>query len=211
MSISYTVKPGDCALSVAVAHGIPWEKVWNNPANDAIQNLRKVPNILREGDVLVIPLETKAVMLATGMVHKIVIQREMLTLRLRLHTVRGEPRRNLSFTVRHNGKTLATGISDDEGVCEAKIPADAHTVDLVVAGRFGDEVNEIRVGYLDPLDLDGGVQHRLNNLGYPTTLGDTWDEFSKDSLRRFQGRNGLDESGIVDAPTRQKIAELHGS
>lgn len=211
VAISYTIQKGDCTLSIAAAHGVAWAKIWDDPANKALRNTRKSANILHEGDVLSIPLVTKTVSVATGTLHKIVITMERLTLRLRLHTVWGEPRKELPFVFRHNGITLASGESDAEGICEGEVPAHVRRIQFVVTGRFGEEVNQIDIGHLDPVDLDSGVQHRLDNLGFSTTEGDEWDEPSTAALTRFQQQQKLEVSGVVDDATRSKITEVHGS
>ncbi|MBN2170813.1 MAG: peptidoglycan-binding protein [Candidatus Krumholzibacteriota bacterium] len=51
----HRVTQGDCLLSLAKEHGFSWETLWNHPDNAELKRLRKDPNALKPGDVLVIP------------------------------------------------------------------------------------------------------------------------------------------------------------
>ncbi len=208
---SHTVKRGECVLAIASHYGLPWEEVWNYAGNKPLRELRKSPNILREGDTVEIPpIPTKTVSLATGVVHKIVITVAKATVRLRLHTARGEPRTGLPFMATVDGSSVAEGESNSDGVCEALVATNVETVHFVVQGRWGEERFDVEVGYLDPLDEDAGVQNRLDNLGYQTTDGDAWDDDSTEALKRFQSRNDLDVTGEVDDATRQALEKANG-
>jgi len=51
----YTAADGDCMSSIAFDHGFFWRTLWDHAGNAALKGLRKDPNILLAGDVVVIP------------------------------------------------------------------------------------------------------------------------------------------------------------
>ncbi len=59
MSEDYEVQEGDCISSIAHEHGFLWETLWNHSANSGLNQQRKDPNILMEGDIVHIPDKTK--------------------------------------------------------------------------------------------------------------------------------------------------------
>jgi peptidoglycan hydrolase-like protein with peptidoglycan-binding domain len=73
---------------------------------------------------------------------------------------------------------------------------------------------KLKAGSLAPM-ADPGYRpalQRLYNLGFGRGDPDQWDQATTlHAIRAFQHANQLKDSGIVDAPTAQKIRELHGS
>jgi N-acetylmuramoyl-L-alanine amidase len=85
MATDHQARAGECILSIALAHGLPWEKVWNHPKNAELKKRRKDPNVIREGDTVHIPnIEPAGFEVATGAVHRFVIKRPTAKLRLRV-------------------------------------------------------------------------------------------------------------------------------
>ena len=58
---SYTVKQGDCFMSIAAANGFLWDILWNHGDNATLKQLRKDPNVLFPGDTIVIPDKTQRI------------------------------------------------------------------------------------------------------------------------------------------------------
>lgn len=110
----YVVAQGDCISSIALAKGFKWETIWNYASNSELKKLRKDPNILLPGDVLIIPPKTrKEVSRATEAKHKFVKKGTPAKIKMRL-LQEGKPRANVSyiFTVEgkiHRDKTGADG------------------------------------------------------------------------------------------------------
>ena len=85
MASQYTVQRGDCILSIAHDHHLPWEKIWSHPDNADLKSKRKDPNILCEGDVVHIPDPVqKTISVPTGARHRLVVKRQVVKLRLRV-------------------------------------------------------------------------------------------------------------------------------
>ncbi len=56
ISTKHTWRNKDSLSSLAAAHGLAsWERIWNDPANDALRDLRGSPENIREGDIIEIP------------------------------------------------------------------------------------------------------------------------------------------------------------
>jgi hypothetical protein len=85
MGTQYVVKAGDCLSSIAFAHGLFWDTVWNHPDNGELKKLRKDPNVLLAGDVVFIPdRQPKEVAVATGKQHNFVVRSNPTKLLLRI-------------------------------------------------------------------------------------------------------------------------------
>ncbi len=85
MATDYKAKQGECIVSIAYAHNLPWEKVWNDPRNAELREKRKDPNVIRAGDVVHIPDITPArYSIATGAHHRFVLKRPKARLKLRV-------------------------------------------------------------------------------------------------------------------------------
>lgn len=123
MAKTHVIQAGESLARIANQHGLTWQTVWNAPENNELRQLRGGPNILEAADQLTIPeLTKKVVTLATGKRHRLVIKTQKSPIRLRLSTPAGEPRAGLSFEVHADGRVLASGETDDDGICAARVP-----------------------------------------------------------------------------------------
>src|SRR3990170_3615968 len=105
MPHSHTAARGESVESIAYAHGLFWETVWDDPGNAALREARAEPNVLAAGDVLVVPdLRPKEEQAATGRRH--VFRRRGVPSVLRVRLLEGStPRAGLAYTVEAGGKT----------------------------------------------------------------------------------------------------------
>jgi peptidoglycan hydrolase-like protein with peptidoglycan-binding domain len=69
----------------------------------------------------------------------------------------------------------------------------------------------VRIGTLRPLDTLGGVQTRLNNLGYGCSQTGAEDDATTLAIRLFQIAHGLTASGTPDPSTLSALQQAHGS
>ena len=53
--IEHRVSAGDCMSSIANRYGLTWKQVWNHGPNASLKALRKDPDILLPGDVVMVP------------------------------------------------------------------------------------------------------------------------------------------------------------
>ena len=109
--------------------------------------------------------------------------------------------------------TLADGSSregtlDQDGCLSELLPQGCDRVTLLVAQRR----IELDLGGLPPCDSILGAQERLNHLHYSVGEPDgVLGSLTIAALRRFQRDHGLVETGVLDAPTIERLREEHGS
>src|SRR3954452_20849532 len=85
MPEDYEIREGDCLSSLAGERGLTWQKIWDYPANSRLKQLRKDPNILMPGDILVIPdLEKKEYSKVTERRHRFKKKGDPAKIRLRI-------------------------------------------------------------------------------------------------------------------------------
>ena len=219
----YTVKQGDCISSIAFAYNLFPKTIWDHPDNEELKKLRKDPNALFPGDSVVIPeKELKEEDCQPEQKHR--FKRKGVPERLRIQFLTGaeeddSPRKGIPYTLdiaTKSGRPVPQkkGKTDNNGFLDESIPPDALKGIIVLDEDEDEEVYEIMLGYLDPIDTISGVQARLNNLGY-----DCGDEdgilgvMTKKAIRNFQADNDLeilaDDSTEIDQDTLDKIEELY--
>lgn len=213
MPVTVKVKAGECVSTIAFDHGLFWETVWNDPANAALRELRGNPNILAEGDEVVVPDKRVAsVSCATGKRH--VFRRKGVpeTVSLRLLDAAGAPRANVPyhFSV---GSTVRQGTSDGDGWIHEYVTPQPAVAKLIISAT---EIYSVAIGHLAPLASAEGLQQRLRNLGYTihdepgTIAGSTWT-----AIERFLADRGhalpaaRDESALADV--RAKLEQVHST
>ncbi len=201
------VGTGETTMSLARKNGFFWRTIWDHPENAELKAKRKDPNILFEDDEIFLPeRKLKEVSKGSEQEHVFKLKGEPAKIKVQLLKL-GKPRANEDYVFDVNGKIIE-GKTDGDGRIEHFIPGDAKSGKLIFKG--GKEIHHLKLGFLDPLDLIGGVQQRLNNLGYNCggevgKLG----EKTKKALKKFQGENQLEETGEPDSATKAKLKELH--
>lgn len=206
------VKDGECVASIAKDTGHFWETLWNDPGNSALKEARKDQNILLPGDRIHIPkIKPKTEPGETEMRHRFRRKGEPQSLALKLLDGAGQPRVNEPYTLEIDGQEF-TGTTDAEGRLEHAIPGNARRGHLVVGEDDYQDEYELSLGELDPITEIGGVQGRLNNLGFNCGRVDgVLGEKTRVALTAFQHKHELEETGKPDDRTRAKLVEVHGS
>jgi hypothetical protein len=208
----YSVTQGDCIMSIAEEFGFTWETLWNHPDNARLKQLRKDPNILFPGDIVVIPDKTLRVESApTDQRAKYVKKTRLAQVRLRLLDVKRRCRANVQYVATVDG-VISSGRSDGDGYITIQAPLNARELKLKVTDGSKTDEYTLPLGSIDPIEELSGVQQRLANLGYPCgSEQGTPGELTTVALRGFQKEMNLNVTGALDDATRQKLKQMHGS
>jgi len=210
--MKHVAKDGDCVASLAAQYGFADGKaIWDHPDNAALKKLRADPNQLHPGDEVVIPeRKPKALSLATGKQHKIVVKRPMRLLRIKFLDAAGEPLKGpYKLTA---GTLVRAGELDGQGVLHEELPPSVVQAQVEIDGV----VRAVRIAHLNPLrdTNDGGVtgaQARLANLGYaPGAVDGKAGPKTRAAIRTFQEARGLEPTGDLDAATIDELESEHG-
>jgi hypothetical protein len=206
---TFKVSKGDCLSSIAYEHGHFWETIWNHPDNADLKQMREIPNVLLEGDLVTIPpIERKQLSQASDERHRFRMKGVPARLRMTF-LVLGDPRAGDTFILTIDGRTQR-GCLDGSGRIDIPIPPNAQKASFTL----GDDaaMYDFFLGTLDPISEITGVQQRLTNLGYSCGEVDgIWGPLTKGAIREFQGDYNLTASGALNAATKRKLQEMHGS
>jgi len=202
----YKVADGESVPTVALRSGHFWETLWNHPDNAALAALRKDATILVPGDEIVVPpIEVKRTAAATGKRH--VFRRRGVPSRFSVQILdRDEPRANAKYRLEIHGRPAIEGALDANGTLDVFVDATVTSATLVI----GDEIYEIEIGRLRPIDALDGIQQRLKNLGY--YHGDVDGQpgaATTEAIRVFQAAAELPVTGEMDDTTRDALSTAH--
>jgi len=181
---TYTVKQGDCLLSIAAQYGIPWKQIYDHPKNSLFRKKRPNPETIKAGDILYIPEKNiKWVSCQTSNRNKFVKKGMIIKLRLKL-MFENKPRSNESYRLIVND-TEYKGITDQNGFLEERIPSESKKGKLFVG--INQDVYILNIGSLDPIEEISGKQARLKNFGYYSGSVDGIDgPKTKAALEQFE-------------------------
>jgi len=207
----HVAKVNDCISSIALEHGFFPDTIWNDPDNADLRRVRRDPNVLRTGDLVVIPDKRhKEEEKPTDRRHQFKRKGFPTTVHIRL-LKNDEPQVNKPYQLVVDGR-IHEGRTDGDGNLWIYLPANARKAALHVGDGESRDEYELALRHLQPVTDILGAQQRLNNLGYPAgpENGDL-SPMIMQALMRFQRDNGLDITGENDEETQERLLELHGS
>jgi hypothetical protein len=203
MPIQHVVEQGDCISSIAEGSGFFWQTIWNHADNSDLKDLRKDPNALLQGDVVVIPDKTlKEESCATEQKHKFKKKGTPAKMKIRL-MLDDKPRKNEPYKLCIDGKWV-DGKTDGDGYLEEVISPGAKEGELRVGSGDNVEIYQLGLGTLDPADTESGAEDRLLGLGYDLSAG------LEAALEAFQSKEKLTVNGQLDETTQNKLKERYG-
>ena len=201
---SYTVKQGDCIASIAFAHGLFPDTLWDHPDNKEIKDKRKDPNILLPGDTLIIPeKEEKKENCSTEKKHSFRKRGVPAKFKIQL-LIEDDPIKNQPYSLFFDGEFGPEGQTDGNGFVEGSIPPNVKTGKIIVGPPEERLSFSLDFGTLDPLDTDEGILKRLENMGYEAA------ENPGAAIEAFQEKEKLEVTGEIDQATRDRIKEVFG-
>lgn len=204
---TYVIGEGESLASVAEASGFFELTLWQLPENAELRSRRKWPNVLAEGDSVVIPeLRRKQAAASTDARH--VYRRRGIPAVYRLRLLRaGKPVAGAEYTLTI-GDRENPGVTDDNGCLKEFIPPGAKEGILRVPSIA--MIARVNFGQMDPIDGKSGVEKRLINLGYLTAEASPVSESRlADALRAFQAALQLPVTGECDDSTRSVLEKAH--
>lgn len=201
----YEVRQGDCISSLADVRGLKWQTLWDH--NPELKALRKNPNALQPGDmVLIPPKQLRYEDRPTDQRHEFVREGFPAKFRVILEKY-DEPLANKRWNLSVDGRVYS-GSTDSKGLLEIVLPPDAHSGHLVLPEENLEY--DLSFGHLDPIETISGAQARLENLGfYQGTISGEMDEETRDAILSFQTAHGLPATGELDGRTRTELEQRH--
>jgi N-acetylmuramoyl-L-alanine amidase len=157
-------------------------------------------------------LRSKEVSAETGKRHRFRRKGVPSRLKIRFLDEAGEPRTD-AWRLEIDGAVLEGKLGD--GWIDQPLSPRARSGRLVLIGpplegedQPHEDVHELALGYLDPIDTPSGVQGWLANLGlYDGPIDGNESEELEDAVARFQALHELDPTGVIDEATRSALAD----
>ncbi len=206
---THQVQPGEYLSLLGVRYGVPWKKIWDDPANEKLRQRRKSPNILFPGDKVAIPdLEPHEESCATEQRHKFKLSSSKNKICVVVRDEMGDPVEGVEYTLRVGRHFEIKGQTGGDGMVKADVPEDAERarLDLDQLGR----VYTLHIGELDPISRVSGVQQRLRNLGFDCGPADgIIGPKTRAALLRFQFWAKIETTGRADVATRKTLEKAH--
>lgn len=200
---------GDCISSIAFESGHFWQTIWDHAANAELKRVRGNPNVLCTGDAVFVPdLRPKSDSGSLDQHYKFVRLGEPSKLLVRLLDD-DDPRANTPWTLEFAGRNF-DGVTDDDGNLAIPIRGNTKSVTLRVGHPGDEDVYQLDLGDVEPIETDSGVVARLENLGYLNNQNADTGNLSE-AVRAFQARHGMKTTGQLDGETREKLRIEHGS
>jgi hypothetical protein len=215
MGTHHTVQQGECLSSITKQYNLSdYRLIYDHSENAEFKRRRPDPNIIYPGDVLFIPdKELKEVPRSTDNKHKFKLKKQLVLLRIVVKDDQDHPYANKRYQLTVED-TQFDGRTNGQGFLEQKIPADATNGELKVWTGQDDRIDfhgwKLSLGHLDPVETVTGVQARLNNLGfYCGAVDGIVGPMTSEALRDFQGKEKLQQTGQIDAATRNRLKSKH--
>lgn len=215
MPTSHTIRLGECIGSLTKRYGFADHKrIHDDPANATLKGNRPNPNVLAEGDVVVVPDPTvKDENGATEQRHRFKLKRPATLLRIVIQDDAGAGIASKRYRLVVGTETF-NGTTPADGKVEHPIPDDALAATLELWLKDEPGIDALRVqldlGALEHESKDRACQARLVNLAFDCgRIDGTVDDPTKAAVRGFQRKQGLTANGNLDAATRDRLRQRH--
>jgi len=206
--VKHRVKLGDCMESIAYQYGFTCQSLWSLTDNAQLKKLRKNPNLLFPGDIVVIPpLEIRQIEVSMNSQH--LFKRKGLPNKINIQLLdNGTPFKNEDYKLLVD-EQMFSGTTDVNGEIKLSVPLNATQghLTLIDSGR---KFN-LEIGSLGPINELTGFQARLKNLGYYMgEIDGLMNDCIVDAISLFQKDNDLPCTGEPDEQTAIKLQSTHG-
>ncbi len=217
--MKHKVKQGERLSSIAKYYGFgSADVIYNHSDNANFKSLRPNPDIIHVGDEICIPEINPA--------------KYQIELNKKTTFVRKHPKETLSIMLNfeEDEETQGAGIdailivddveytskSDADGLVEWKLPKTSTRTGIVKLFLEPDQNEathafEVKLGDLNPVSENTGIQARLNGLGFDCgRIDNKLKDKSEAAIRKFQEANGLTIDGIAGLNTQQALEKKYG-
>lgn len=218
MSTRHVIQPGECLQSLAATFGLrDAQTLFVAPENEKLRQLRKTPLDVGPGDTVVVPdTKPKERTLGTGKTHAVTVSSRKTKIRVAVCDDQGHPLAGKPYTLHLEGDSPREGTTTGAGLVEQPLGIEVQDALLVVhdkdakdAGRW---VWKLKIAHLAPAAAETGARQRLINLGYGCPEDPRAPHAAAAlalAARAFQHDEGLEESGKLDQPTLDRLAQRH--
>jgi N-acetylmuramoyl-L-alanine amidase len=216
MPTNHTVTSGECVSSIAKRGGFQDpRKVYNDGANDALRSARPNLNVLKPGDVVVVPdRQRDPFTVAVDRHHTFTLATKKTLLRVILQDDTGAALSGKRYALAVSGVAAPfEGSTAGDGKIEHPIPADATSGTLTFWLESADHDKDgyivpLEIGHLIPVEELSGAQARLLNLAFDCGgTGGTLDDATQAALRGFQRAAGITVNGTSDVGTQTQLRQ----
>jgi hypothetical protein len=200
----HDVKQGETLIALAVKNGLEsWKVILDAPENAELKKKRPDPGILKEGDRVFIPSKVmRQAASAVDAKHPFKISRPTAWLRLAIKDAEGVALSGKKYELSVDSG-ITSGTIPADGLIERAVPVTASEGTLTVwLDDTTTQVWSLKIGHMDPIDDDSGIEARLANLGF--AYGDL-----PSSIRAFQECAGLEVTGTIDEALREKLKSYY--
>jgi len=208
MPKTHVVQAGECLASIAKANNFrSWKTIYYAAENKGLRDKRPNPNVLYEGDEVVIPdFGGKSHDRPADEKHSFTVQTPRWVLRLCMQDEEGNGIGGEPYELARPGFFPIKGKTAPDGMIEEELPADTRALTL----KFMGEEFQVQIGMLDPVSRAKGVQARLNNLGFNAGAVDgIVGKNTSRAIYAFQLSEGLDATGKIDDETLKRLLFKH--
>ena len=218
MSSIHIVKPGENLAQIARHYKIAnWREIYHHSDNAKFRQLRPNPNILFEGDEVVIPEQKqKTVYVHTGANHRFVVKEsepQKLVFCLTDHAGKSLSDVPVTFELNGQSQTRASNSGGEVEITVKKTDLEEFPLN-VYADPESDQPSHcfiIKPGFLGPVDTVSGIQARLNSLGHDCGIADgIYGQKTKAGIESFEQANDLTPTGELSASLYRAVEQEYG-
>ena len=155
-------------------------------------------------------IRVKEVSEPTNQVHKFRVKNSPAKLKLRI-LKDGEPRAGEPYVLIIDGEEKDRGNIASDGNIGISIPPLANKGELTIGEGKDQEIYELNLGHLDPIETITGVKARLINIGFDCgKVNNEMDDETIEAIADFQSYiKHPNPNGELDDQTRDILGKLH--
>jgi len=214
----YEIKEGDWFARIVKeqGYGSVWKPIYDSGDNKEFRKKCPDPNLLIPGETCNLPDKGgKKENKGTEQKHKFELKGSKHQLHVVIVRPNGEPLKNTSFSILLEPvavdqlRVWQSGKTDGSGAIKWPITTDAEKATVEIE----DQVFELNIGWLEPVDTTKGVQARLQNLNYHIEAIDglSGSGTTVAAVKAFQANHKLKETdGVAGTKTKAKLKEVYG-